>query len=200
MEQDNSDSRGDEVKEGLARESGEVWNRVMEPFDQDKEEEDQKDKDEKEEKVWQETVGNAVVEKNKAKMVKSGYNPTRREIEEHMVNHLPCRAWCRHCVKGKAKGLPHRVKKTEDKEDEDIPVISIDYMFMHDKQKEGEEKGMPILVLKDRKTKVVRARVVPQKGKQWYAIKILGGMLDSLGYKRVILKSCLLYTSPSPRD
>ena len=68
-------------------------------------------------------------------------------------------------------------------------MISIDYMFMHDKQKEGEEKGMPILVMKDRRTKIIRARVVPQKGKHWYAIKVLSGMLDSLGYKKAIFKS-----------
>ena len=48
---------------------------------------------------------------------------------------------------------------------------------------------MPILVAKDRKTKVVRARVVPQKGVQAYAVKVLGGIVDSLGYKRVLLKS-----------
>ena len=36
---------------------------------------------------------------------------------------------------------------------------------------------------------MIRARVVPQKGKHWYSVKILGGALDSLGYKRLILKS-----------
>ena len=85
--------------------------------------------------------------------------------------------------------MPHRIKKQEDKQEEEVPVVSIDYTFMHDRQKEGEEKGMPILVMKDRKTKVIRARVVPQKGKHWYAIKILSGMLDSLGYKKVMFKS-----------
>ena len=68
-------------------------------------------------------------------------------------------------------------------------MVSIDYMFMHDRQKEGEEKGMPILVFKERKRRVIRARIVPQKGKHWYAIKILKGMLDSTGYKKVIFKS-----------
>ena len=60
---------------------------------------------------------------------------------------------------------------------------------MHDDQKEGEEKGMPILVAKDRKKKVIRARVIPQKGKHWYGIKIASGIVDSLGYKEVVLKS-----------
>ena len=48
------------------------------------------------------------------------------------------------------------------------PVVSIDYMFMHDNQAEGEERGMPIMVIKDGRTKVIRARVVPQKGNHAY--------------------------------
>ena len=136
----------------------------MEPFDQDKEEGIKKE-EEVEEEMWQAAFGQGANEGMKAKVIRSGYNPTQREVEEHLVNHLPFRAWCRHCVKGKAKGLPHRIRKQEDKLEEEVPVVSIDYTFMHDKQKEGEEKGMPILVMKDRKTKVIRARVVPQKGK-----------------------------------
>ena len=48
------------------------------------------------------------------------------------------------------------------------PIVSVDYMFMHDNQGEGGEKGMPIMVIKDRKTRTIRARVVPQKGGHWY--------------------------------
>ena len=125
LEQVNSNLRGDEVEEGLAREDNNVWNRVMEPFDQDKEEENQKEEEKKEERVWQEAFGDATVEHNKAKMIKSGYDPTQKEIEEHMVNHLPYRAWCRHCVKGKAKGLPHGANKPEDKKEEDLSLIHI---------------------------------------------------------------------------
>ena len=106
-----------------------------------------------------------------------------------MVTHLPYRAWCAHCVKGKCNGSQHRKIEEEEKKDQQVPVISVDYMFMADKQKEEEEKGMPILVAKDRRSKVIRARVVPEKGKRWYAIKILGGVVGSLGYRRIILKS-----------
>ena len=66
-----------------------------------------------------------------------------------MVNHLPYREWCKHCIKGKAKGLPHRKKDKMGEEQDIISVVNIDYAFMHDDQKEGEEKGMPILVAKD---------------------------------------------------
>ena len=148
----------------------------MEPFDQDKEEEEQEDEEEEKEGL-------------RARVVRKGYDPTRREVEEHMVNHLPYRSWCAHCVKGSAKGLQHRAKDKEDKEEERVALVSIDYMFMHDKQGEGEERGMPILVARDRKSKITRARVVPQKGRHWYAIKVLKGIMMSLGYKRAILKS-----------
>ena len=37
------------------------------------------------------------------------------------------------------------------------PIVSVDYMFMRDSQGEGEEKGMPFMVVKDRKTRIIRA-------------------------------------------
>ena len=112
-----------------------------------------------------------------------------KEIAEHIVNHLPYRAWCKHCVKGKAKGLPHRRHDQRAKADDEVAVVSFDYAFMHDDQVEGEERGMPILVAKDRRKRVIRARVVPQKGSHWYGIKVGSGIVDSLGYKRVVVKS-----------
>ena len=165
-----------------------MWERVLEPFDQDKEENKDSEEIEKMEgDMWETAFGQGTQEGERAKVVREGYSPTQKEIDEHIVSHLPFRAWCRHCVKGKAKGLPHRIKK--ERVEEQVPLVSIDYMFMHDKQKEGEERGMPILVMKDRKTRVVRARVVPQKGRNAYAIKILAGMIVSLGYKKILLKS-----------
>ena len=48
----------------------------------------------------------------KAKNVKMEYQPTREEVEQHMVSHYPFRPWCRHCVRGKAKGkLLRRIKE-----------------------------------------------------------------------------------------
>ena len=66
----------------------------------------------------------------------------------------------------------------EEKGDEQVPLVSIDYMFMSDSQEEGEEKGMPVLVAKDRKSKVIRARVIPQKGANAYVVRLLGGILE----------------------
>ena len=106
----------------------------------------------------------------------------------HMVNHIPFRSWCSHCVKGKAHGNQHRRRRVVEREDRE-PLVSVDYMFMHDNQGEGEEKGMPIMVVKDRKTRIIRARVVPKKGNHGYGIKVLIGVPESLGHVEVILKS-----------
>ena len=78
----------------------------MEPFDQDEEEVKEEDKE-----MWKEAFGEAAKEGIRPKVIRSGYSPTDKEVQEHLVNHLPFRAWCRHCVKGKAKGLPHRIKQ-----------------------------------------------------------------------------------------
>ena len=94
--------------------------------------------EEEEEVKWREAFGDGSKEGLKAKFIRRGYNPTLREIEEHMTLHLPYRAWCIHCVKGKCKGSPHRQRDSEEKEEEQVPLVSVDYMFMHDKQKEKE--------------------------------------------------------------
>ena len=107
--------------------------------------------------------------------------PTVKEVEEHNLTHLPFRNWCIFCVKGKAKDDPDRRKIKQD-EEQDIPIVSVDYMFMESREarmrrkeinkrraqneEEEEDKGMPILVLKDSRTKVALARVVPKERKR----------------------------------
>ena len=52
----------------------------MEPFDQDKEEGIKKE-EEVEEEMWQAAFGQGASEGMKAKVIRSGYNPTQREVE-----------------------------------------------------------------------------------------------------------------------
>eukprot|EP00971_Amphidinium_carterae_P058490 1156989-Amphidinium_carterae.1 len=33
--------------------------------------------------------------------------PTEQERQKHMATHVPFRAWCTHCVQGRAKDRPH---------------------------------------------------------------------------------------------
>ena len=84
--------------------------------------------------------------------------PSERELQEHMVTHVPFRPWCPYCVAGKSKANPHRRKEAREIT---IPEVHMDYMFM---RTEEVKKGMPILVAKDRGSKWTMASVVPRKG------------------------------------
>ena len=108
-----------------------------------------------------------------------------------MLTHIPYRQWCQHCVSGKAKGNPHHSAKGYVRE---VPTVVMDYMYMREDQREGEEKGMPILVACDLVTARggtgnIFARVVPAKGVNEYAVQALSGELTYLGHKEIILKS-----------
>ena len=62
----------------------------------------------------------------KKKTLRKPEEPAQREFEEHMVLHIPFRAWCPHCVKGRAKAGPHKDSKAENS----VPMIAMDYCYM----------------------------------------------------------------------
>ena len=84
--------------------------------------------------------------------------PTKKEVEEHMLTHIPYRSWCPHCVRGKARASYHKQK---DKGERHVPTVSMDYMYMESDK--SEERGMPMLVFKDNDSGWTSARVVPKK-------------------------------------
>ena len=111
-------------------------------------------------------------------------------IEEHEVTHLPFRNWCSGCVRGRVKSIGHYAV---DKDDEQIPTISIDYGFFGRDGEQPEElvtgQKAPVLIVKDRQSKAVFSHPVPSKGTEHpYATKVLMQDLDELGYKRITLK------------
>ena len=77
----------------------------------------------------------------------------------------PFRNWCDLCVRGSAQSNPHGQQLTQD---EAISVASMDYAYMED---QGEDRGIPILVIKDRKTKAIAAHVCPKKGVMQYVVR-----------------------------
>ena len=164
----------------------------MKPFEEN--EEVVGDNQGREEEVERkEEMGSAIEDEEgeegiKVTMGKAEKAPSKEEVAMHMVNHIPFRSWCNHCVRGKAHGNPHKRRKVKELENRE-PIVSVDYAFMHDNQGEKEEKGMPIMVIKDRRTRIMRARVVPQKGGHSYGIKVLSGVIESLGHSKIILKS-----------
>ena len=59
--------------------------------------------------------------------------PTEAEVEEHNLTHLPYRSWCRHCVRGRGKEMPHR--KLED--EAGMPEVHADLCFLATKPIQG---------------------------------------------------------------
>ena len=88
-------------------------------------------------------------------------------------------------MKGMAVAFGHRVSDDE----KQIPMVSTDYKYMSDKQEKEEEKGMPVLVAGDSASKMRLSCVVPHKGRDPYAIKVLAEFLTSLGHQHISLKS-----------
>ena len=86
-----------------------VWDRVMRPFNPDQEEHEGKEEEKENDDEAQEGL--------RVRVVRKGYDPTQKEIDDHMATHLPFRSWCAHCVKGSAAGL-HRGKNEQDKADD----------------------------------------------------------------------------------
>lgn len=134
-----------------------------------------------------------VEEARKAKGKKVGKKPSRAEVEDHNLTHIPFRSWCAHCVKGRAVADPHWDQGS--KEEEEIPTVSADYMYMKKKkeEKDGQEEeeeaeGMPTLAMYDRKSKWAAAHVVPQKGVHRYAVERMDQEVKIMGYNRLILK------------
>jgi hypothetical protein len=108
--------------------------------------------------------------------------PTAADIAAHEVTHLPYRSWCPHCVRGKGKSKAHKTLEAE--RDHLVPTISCDYMFLGD-----EESTLPIIVHRVHGTKWVSASVVPSKGPEAYAVKVVTDSIKRLGYKRFLYKS-----------
>ena len=55
--------------------------------------------------------------------------PTKREIAEHNLSHLPPRPWCPHCVRGKGRDSPSLRVSGRFAEDL-VPRIRLDYCFL----------------------------------------------------------------------
>ena len=93
------------------------------------EEEEEREDEEQEEEVEEEE------EARKPRVPRRPVAPTKAEIEEHEVTHLPPRDWCPHCVAGHGISNQHRASK-ETEEDKIGITVGLDYCFM----REGREK------------------------------------------------------------
>ena len=133
--------------------------------------------------------GEAVATELPVTLRRGWLEPTAEEREVHNRTHMPYRAWCEFCIRGKADSAPHRRRKSLADKSQENPVASIDYMYMTPAAKETEERGHPILITKDSMTSWISANVMPQKGDTPEGVKRLGEEIDKNGHHRLALKS-----------
>ena len=124
---------------------------------------------------------------------------TKQEREEHERTHMPYRAWCEFCVRGRGKKMAHRSKDDDEKAMDEIkvPRVSMDYFFMSAEDQKAHQN--PIIVMVDESTGDKYARAVAQKGlgkekEMEWLVKDMQEELQSWGHtggahSRLILKS-----------
>ena len=110
--------------------------------------------------------------------------PSVAEVEEHNVTHLPFRNWCRHCIRGRGKEMPHKKGRQEVM----IPEISMDFCFLGD---EDGSKTMATMVARDRTTRMTLASAVPSKSTGTFIAKRIVAFMREIGCEQgdVIVKS-----------
>ena len=138
-------------------------------------------------------------------VAKHGVRPSESEVENHRAAcHIPYRNWCPECNMGGGKEDFH---KRADEREREVPLVSMDYMYLEprdgDKVKSTEEAGelgepelddddklgMPIIIVKDEKTKAMSATVVPKKGVDPFAVRSVSRDVNKIwGYNRVVMK------------
>lgn len=116
------------------------------------------------------------------KLLRSPLTPTQDEIDEHeALGHTTHRTWCGHCIR--ARGLLEQHRKQE-KDLSAIPTLSMDYFYFA----EGEQ-GLTHLQIKDSHSGMSWASPVPAKSDDQFAINFVLGVLEEVGYQRLILRS-----------
>ena len=116
------------------------------------------------------------------------YQPSRQEWGDHMRTHVPFCKWCPYCVRGKCvRGARRRTQKSEEELEREVPVISVDYMGPKSKEdKSAKLDSLPILVGVDGKSERVCAHMVPSKGFDPHAVKMVSREIRPSGYSRMI--------------
>ena len=126
--------------------------------------------------------------------------PSLAEVLRHRLTHRPFRSWCPHCIKGKGREDKHG-QSSQKFTVPGIPKIVADYFFIGRRrpasrtersleEEEAEKEGQtPILVIKDTLSKCIYAHACPCKGAHDAVVARVIADLDSLGYKRVLVRT-----------
>ena len=128
------------------------------------------------------------------KVIRDPGQPTAQQRKEHEMTHIPCRSWCPHCVRGRAKGrLRRRSVKGRPRHSESRHRL----LLLHeegaqagkdvdDEEKDDPNKSQTVLVMKRATTNMVWAYPVDKKGAgddEWATGKIVSD-LDAAGLQQ----------------
>ena len=123
-------------------------------------------------------VEDAETDVRRPKPASRPYTPTREEVYEHEVTHLPFRSWCRHCVFGKGVSSPHQ---RPDKKEKIGITVSMDYCFMNEEEKEDDIPS--VLIIWDDNHECLWALPVEHKGPVEWVVKWIVDKMDAIGYR-----------------
>ena len=126
-----------------------------------------------------------VEEANVSRVPSKVYSPSPDEYNRHCATHMPYRSWCPICVQAKKRNPAHR-SKNEKNEYKHVPVISMDYMYLNEK---NDDVNNPILVIHDSVSEGIWAVFVKRKGDSSYSVKRVSDIIKRLGYSKIIIKS-----------
>ena len=103
------------------------------------------------------------------------YQPSQQEWDDHQRTHIPFRKWCPFCVRGKCTtGAHKRGAKSDEEIEKEVHVISMDYMGPKSRDHKADKiDSLPIVLGVDRKSKWVFAHMVPNKGLDPHAVKMV---------------------------
>ena len=84
--------------------------------------------------------------------------------DREVVGRLPFRSWRTHCVRGKGR---EQARFRQPEREYGLPEARLDYAFIgsrSEKNDAGDSKLMPVLVMKEKQSKMTMASVIPKKG------------------------------------
>ena len=133
-----------------------------------------------------------------AKPIHQPRQPSKSEVEEHELTHIPFRCWCVHCVRGLGRSNPHKSAKVDAEEEDRLNAVttwSMDCCFMVEdgniySRQDMEDLKVPdakvkstVLVTEDRRSGGIKAHVAQMKGAtdEWLVDRICKDM-EEFGY------------------
>ena len=149
-----------------------MYDRTWEPFDPEEESSERLIKEEELTREHRESH-----ERVNVKTIKCPAAPTKEEIEEHMLTHVPFRSWCPHCTAGQSGRKGHFKGSRKVDERDQVPSVHVDYMYLKSSDKKEEEddeekSGMPVLVMLDQESGMTFSSVVPKKGAMLFRYQV----------------------------